>query len=142
MTHPNYLGWQVDWPVFVKIPFTGHGKDWKKGEHFNWKGRSISEEAVAKLYSNNNIHHNKALEKQSKVGDRLEEFEGKQLSTLVGLLNAEVKARTNSTTEYNNKKCSISKIDAKQRGLIRTFLRGNLWIEDKFYEIRDQLLGE
>jgi hypothetical protein len=27
--HPSYLGFQIDWPVFVKIPFTADGKNTK-----------------------------------------------------------------------------------------------------------------
>lgn len=140
MTHPTYLGWQMDWPVFVKMPFTADGKDWQKGEHFNWLNRNIRPEAVAQLYSTNFIYHNKELEVETKVGDRLGEMDTAQLGKLVALLNAEVKAKTNSTSEFNAKRCKQSKIDDKQRGLIRSFIRNNRWIEDFFYETRDNIL--
>jgi hypothetical protein len=65
---------------------------------------------------------------------------GKQLETLVNLLNAEVKARTSSTSEFENKKCKKSKIDDKQRGLIRRFLNNNSWIAEDFYAIREKIL--
>lgn len=136
MTHPNYLGWQLDWPVFVKIPFSGY----EKGEHFDWLTKNVDPARVAQLYSTGHIYHNKELEKEVKVGDRLEELDSSQLETLVGLLNAEVKSRTNSTNEYTAKKCKQSKIDSKQRGLLRSFLRNNRWIEDKFFEVRDDIL--
>ena len=136
MTHPNYLGWQMDWPVFVKIPFSGYDR----GEHFDWLAKNVDPARVAQLYATGHIYHNKELEKQTKVGDRLEEMDIYQLEKLVGLLNAEVKAKTNSTSEYTSKKCKQSKIETKQRGLLRSFLRNNRWIEEKFFETRDSIL--
>lgn len=136
MTHPIYLSWQVDWPLFVKIPFG----DFKKGDYFNWLHLNVDPARVAQLYATGFVYHNKELEKETKVGDRLEELEGARLETLVNLLNAEVKKRTNSTSEYTAKKCKQSKIDSKQRGLIRSFLRNNRWIEEIFYELRDNML--
>lgn len=138
MTHPIYLSWQIDWPLFVKLPFG----DFKKGDHFNWLQLNVDPSRVAQLYATGFVYHNKELEKETKIGDRLEELEGADLEKLVMLLNAEVKARTNSTNEYQAKKCKQSKIDAKQRGLLRSFLRNNRWIEEKFFEIRDSILGQ
>lgn len=140
MTHPHYLGWQIDWPVFVKTPFFADGKEWVRGEYFNWLNRSLDAKAVSTLYASGYLYHNTELEVETKVGDRLNEMNTLQLERLVTLLNAEVKARTNSVTEYTAKKCKQSKIDDKQRGLLRSFLRNNRWIEDRFYEIRDDIL--
>ena len=140
--HPTYLGWQVDWPVFIKMPVSANGKNWKRGEHFNWLEQSIDQDKVAILYATGYLYHNKELEVQSKVGDRLSEFSGKQLETLVNLLNAVVKDRTSSTNEYNIKKCKKSKIDDKQRGLIRRFLNNSAWITEDFYRIRDKILND
>tara|TARA_R110000822_G_scaffold57259_4_gene144135 strand:+ start:2092 stop:2517 length:426 start_codon:yes stop_codon:yes gene_type:complete len=140
--HPSYLGWQIDWPVFVKMPFTSDSKQWLNQEHFNWLNRGLSSEAVGLLYGQGFIYHNRELEKQNKVGDRLSELTGPQLDKLVGLLNAEIKSNTNSTTEYTEKKVKQSKLDAKQRALLRSYLRNNNWIEDKFYEIRDGILQD
>ena len=136
MTHPQYLGWQIDWPLFVKVPFG----DYKKGDHYDWVKKDIDPSRVAQLYATGHLHHNKALEKETKVGDRLGEMSSTQLNTLVNLINAEVKARTNGTTEYQAKRLKQSKIDEKQRAFIRSFLRQNRWIEEKFYEIRDTIL--
>jgi hypothetical protein len=136
MTHPAYLGWQIDWPVFVKIPFSGYNQ----GDHFDWVTKGIEPYRVAQLYSTGQIYHNKELEKETKVGDRLEEMDATQLESLVRLLNTEVKGRTNSTSEYTAKKCKQSKIEAKQRALLRSFLRNNRWIEEKFFEVRDSIL--
>ncbi|MCJ8336467.1 MAG: hypothetical protein MJH10_19915, partial [Epibacterium sp.] len=80
--------------------------------------------------------------KENKAGDRLSEMNAGQLYTLVGLLNSEVKRRTTSAEELKDKRCRQSKIDDKQRGLIRSFLRKNAWITDDFYRFRDDILGE
>ena len=140
--HPSYLGWQVDWPVFIKMPVEANGKKWKRGEHFNWLEQSIDQDKVAILYATGYLYHNKELEVQNKVGDRLSELSGKQLDTLVTLLNAIVKDRTSSANEFNIKKCKKSKIDDKQRGLIRRFLNNSAWITEDFYRIRDDILGD
>jgi hypothetical protein len=140
--HPHYLGWQVDWPVFVKMSLSADGKQWKRGEHFNWLERSMEADKVALLYASGYLHHNKELEVQAKVGDRLSEMNGNQLKTLVNLINTEVKKRTSSTNEFENKRCKQSTIDDKQRGLIRRFLVGNKWIQEDFYTMRDTILGE
>lgn len=140
--HPTYLGWQVDWPVFIKRPLMADSKTWKQGDYFNWFERDIDPDTVATLYVSGYIHHNKELEVQTKVGDRLSELAGKQLDTLVNLLNAEVKKRTSSTSEFETKKCKKSKLDDKQRGLIRRFLNSNSWVIEDFYNIRDKILND
>jgi len=140
--HPVYLGWQVDWPLFVKIPFSSGGKNWTKGEEFKWAELGVEQDRVAKLYSISYVHHNPALEKQNKVGDRLHEMNEDQLKKLVNLLNAELKSRTVSTRDYNEKRCRQSRIADKQRGLIRRFLYSNKWCEEVYYDIRDNILGE
>lgn len=140
--HPTYLGWQVDWPVFIKRPLMADSKTWSQGDYFNWFERGIDADKVATLYFSGYIHHNKELEVQTKVGDRLSELAGKQLDTLVNLLNAEVKKRTSSTSEFETKKCKKSKLDDKQRGLIRRFLNSNNWVIEDFYGIRDKILND
>jgi hypothetical protein len=138
MPHPIYLGWQVDWPLFVKVPFG----DWKRFQHYNWIDRDIAPERVASLYASGFLHHNKALEGDNKVGDRLNEMTIDQLDTLVNLINAKVKDYTNSVKEFNDRRCKKSRILDKQRGLIRRFLYSNSWITNDFYKYRDQVLGE
>ena len=140
--HPTYLGWQVDWPVFIKMPLLADNTNWKRGDHFNWAERGIDQDKVATLYASGYIHHNKDLEVQTKVGDRLSELAGKELETLVNLLNVEVNKRTSSKAEFESKKCKKSKVDDKQRGLIRRFLNVNRWITEDFYEIRDKVLAD
>jgi len=141
--HPSYLGFQLDWPVFVKVPFTAGGKNLKRGEHFNWTGMvGVEADRVATLYAAGYIYHNTELEVQNKVGDRLSEMNGPKLDNLVNLLNAVVKDRTSSTTEFERKRCKKSKLDDKQRGLIRRFLNANHWVMEDFYRIRDSILGD
>ena len=138
--HPTYLGIQIDWPLFVKMPLQADSKTWKVGEHFNWLERGISADKVASLYITNFVYHNEQLEVQNKLGDRLSEMDSSQLVTLVSLLNAEVKNRSSSTTEFTQKRCKKSLIDTKHRGLIRRFLNNNAWISEDFYRIRDTIL--
>ena len=140
--HPRYLGWQVDWPIFVKVPFTADGKYWKKSEHFNWAERNLEMKDVASLYAQGFVYHNTELNKANKVGDRLSEMNAEDLKSVVTQLNAIVKDRTSSNQEFNNKKCKQSKIEDKQRGLIRRFLNHNPWITEDFYTIRDTILGD
>lgn len=140
--HPSYLGFQVDWPVFVKIPFTADGRHYGKGEHFNWLTMySVDVQKVATLYAAGYVYHNSDLEVQTKVGDRLSEMDNSQLDLLVTRLNSLVQAKVNSVTEFEKKRCKKSKIADKQRGLLRSFLRQNMWIEDKFFEVRDSILA-
>ena len=140
--HPTYLGWQVDWPVFIKMPLSANGKNWKRGDHFNWAERSLEQDKVATLYVAGYLYHNEELEVQTKVGDRLSELAGKELESLVNLLNVEVKSRTSSSSEFEAKKCKKSRVDDKQRGLIRRFLNANRWITEDFYTIRDKVLAD
>jgi len=140
--HPRYLGFQCDWPVFVKIPFSADGKNWKKREHFNWAERDLERKDVASLYAQGLIYHNTELAKENKVGDRLSEMNTEELKSLVTQINAIVKDRTTSSQEYNNKRCKQSKIEDKQRGLIRRFLNRNPWVIEDFYRIRDHIIGD
>jgi len=140
--HPRYLGFQVDWPVFVKMPFSADGKHWKSREHFNWAERELEMKDVASLYAQGFIYHNTELAKVNKVGDRLGEMNSGDLYRLVVQLNGIVKERTTTAKEYNDKRCKQSKIEDKQRGLIRRFLNRNPWVTEDFYRLRDHILGE
>ena len=141
--HPPHLGWQVDWPVFVKRPFSAFGKPWKIGEEFNWQLQvGAQEDKIAQLYKSGYIFHNRDLEVTTKVGDRLSELNNEQLLSLVKLVNKEVQSRTSTTKEYNDKKIKQSRIDDKQRGLIRAWLNRNNWMLEDYYRIRDSILGE
>jgi hypothetical protein len=140
--HPTYLGFQVDWPVFVKNTFSAANKNWTRGEHFNWQERRLDQYKVYTMYASGYLYHNTELEKENKVGDRLSEMNSEQLLTMVTLLNGVVKKRTSTAQEFQDKRCRQSKIDDKQRGLIRSWLRKNTWVEDDYYKFRDQVLKD
>lgn len=136
---------QLNVPVFVRARHKNiiwKGKTYGYNSQIPWQEIGIPEDTVRAWFGIDLVYHNSELEKQNKVGDRLEELSGVKLEKLYNLLNAEVKKRTVSKTEYNQKKVKFSKIDQKQRALIRTWLRGNAWAVDIFHELRDQILGE
>lgn len=110
---------QLDRPLFVKVPFDGHSKSWKKGQHFPWQEMSMDVDVVHRLFLEGFIHHNAELEAGAKVGDGLEMLDIDSLHAIVKDINEAVKKHTRNKTEYEKKKCATSKIVDKQRGLIR-----------------------
>lgn len=110
---------QLEQPVFVKTPFRGHSKDWKKGQHFPWKEMSMDTDKVHRLFIKGFIYHNADLADKAKVGDGLENLEIEALHAIVDEINDKVKLKTKHKTEYTKKKCAKSTIADKQRGLIR-----------------------
>lgn len=137
MSHPNYLQWQQDWPLFIKIPFG----TWKRDQHYNWLERGLTPEKVAVLYSSGYVYHNTNLEVSQHIGDRLGEMDIKQLTSLVNLLNNRVQTLATSKQEFNDRKCKKSTLPEKQRGLIRRFLNANSWVQEDFYKFRDNVLN-
>lgn len=139
------MNMQNDRPLFVRArnrPVVWKGRTFNWQDHFPWKELGVPQGVVQNLYEAYRLHHNPELEKQTQVGDRLEEFEGALMKTLVTRVNAHVKDKANSTQEFTSKKVKQSRNDTKQRGLIRSWLRNNKWAEDKYFEIRDSLLEE
>ena len=137
------LDFQHDWPVFVRTRYkkiTWKGKEYTYQDHLPWRELNIPEDVIRNWFKAEVVYHDTELEKQTKIGDRLSEFDQQGLDKLVDAINVVVKRQTNSTNEFQQKKCKKSKIADKQRGLIRSFLRVNRWIEDEFYEIRDKML--
>lgn len=140
-----YKDLQVSIPVFVKsrhIDITWQGKTFKYNQNIPWQEMGVPYDTARIWFNSDMVYHNQELEKQTKVGDRLSEFDKSLLEKLVTQINVVVKSRTNSTSEFNDKKCKQSRIEDKQRGLIRSFLRNNAWIEEDFFTIRDNLLEE
>jgi hypothetical protein len=117
------MPFQYDRPVFVKVPFTGSKREWKRQEHFPWRELSIDKNAVEALYNNDYLYHNGELEDKAKVGDGLEALDVEALTSVVNSINEKVKAKTTSQAEFDRKKCKKSKIVEKQRGLIRSWRR-------------------
>lgn len=114
---------QIDQPLFVKVPFDGHGKEWKIQQHFPWKEMGVDYDKVKHLYGIRFLYHNDELAASIKVGDGLEVLDIDGLNSLVDSINKKVKAKTSNETEFNKKKCKKSKILDKQRGLIRSWRR-------------------
>jgi len=138
-----YKDLQVAIPVFVKGMHNSikwQGKTFKYNQNLPWQEMEVPYETARLWFINDMIYHNEELEKQAKVGDRLSELNSELLGKLVDSINVIVKTRTNSTSEFNDKKCKKSRIEDKQRGLIRSFLRNNAWVEEDFFTIRDKLL--
>lgn len=137
-----YKDLQVAIPVFLKgrEEIICQGKTWKQGQHFPWMEMGLDYDTARTWFQMGIIYHNPELEKQVQVGDRLVDFSGVELEKLVDAINVIVKDRANSTTEFNKKRCKKSRIDEKQRGLIRSFLRNNSWIEEEYFALRDRLL--
>jgi len=123
MTRPSAIPFQIDRPVFVKVPFTSAGRSLKVGQQFKWKEKRVDLDKVMILYREDYIHHNDELEDElaasQKVGDGLDELNAEELSALVDSINAKVKAKTKTQKEFLRKSCSKSKILDKQRGHIR-----------------------
>lgn len=140
--HPSYLGFQIDWPVFVKIPFKTGKKQWQRTEHFNWAELGYEAKDVAALYNNNYIYHNEELEKTQEVGYRLAEFSKPELRTIVEQMNLVVKDRTDSKEQFQKIRCRQSASMEKQRGLIRRFLHNNPSFEEDYYKIIDYVIGK
>lgn len=145
----NKFGWQIDRPVFVKIPFNAYGKTWKAGEEFNWQVQACRAEdypkmlnTVSLMYKTGKIHHDSNREVQQKVGDRLGELGPQELLSLVRTINTVVKQRCTTEKEFQNKRLKQSKIADKQRGLIRAWLNRNHWAMDEYVKIRDALLDK
>lgn len=143
----NEFGWQVDRPVFIKLPFFAFGRQWKQGDHFTWDVQAYREEDFKKvrrdihnLYLSGKIHHDSAREVQQKVGDRLGELDKEGIASLIRQVNAEVKKRCTTDKEFQTKRIKQSKIIDKQRGLIRAWLNRNNWALDIYTDIRDDLL--
>ena len=143
----NLLGFQENKPVFIKLPFSSFGKQWKAGEEFNWQFYPCRAEdydrlrvTIKQLYELGKIHHDSSREVEQKVGDRLGELSNEKIHTLILRVNTLVKERTTTDKEYRDKRLKQSKIIDKQRGIIRAWLNRNNWALEEYLKIRDDLL--
>ncbi len=118
------IPFQVDRPVFVKVPFTASGRSLKVGDQFKWLETGFSRDKAMILFNQGFLYHSDDMvaEKRSEViGDGLEAFSEEELASLVKKINESVKAKTKSDSEFSRKKVKTSKIKWKQISLIRNW---------------------
>ena len=125
------LPFQIDRPVFVRIPFKTRNKIWEHGEHLPWKEMNMEQERVQIMYNTGSLYHSDEQEISMQVGDGLEAIDIVGLHQIVDDYNARVKAIVGTNTNLmQRRKCPMSKLATKQRGLIRSWRRNNLdWLE-------------
>lgn len=140
--HPRYLGFQLDWPVYVKCPvLVMQGKTYKRGDYFPWSEVQADPEKVASMYQQKLIHHDQNKTKDEGFGDRLGEMSGSGLKSLVGLMNNHLKKNhCASEEEFKRKRCRQSSILDTQRRFVRQFLAKNPYMTDFFLENRDDFI--
>ena len=121
---------QYDKPVFVRIPFIARNKEWKQGEHLPWREMNFSKERIEVLYNNGALIHNDEFEVLMHVGDGLEALDQQGLKQIVDDYNVRIKAVVKTEADFKRRKCPMSLLNEKQRGLIRSWRRNNLdWLE-------------
>lgn len=140
--HPEYLGWQVDWPLYVKVPvLTTQGKVYKRGDYFPWAEIQVDPKKVSQMYRQKLVYHNDNFAKQDGHGDRLGEMNAQQLKSLAQMLNTELRKKHCATEEdFKRKRCRFSTIKDTQRRFLRQFLAKNPYIHEYFMSIRDSYI--
>ena len=125
MTRP----FQYDQPLFVRIPFRARAKDWAKNQEFKWKELSMDKDKVMSLYKQGYLIHDEEKVVAMKVGDGLEELDAAGLKSMVDDYNRRIKAICKTEKMYTQKSVKYSKINDKQRGLIRQWRnRDERWL--------------
>ena len=113
---------QHDKPLFVKVPFTAKGHNYKQGDQLKWKEKNLDPLSIEILYKQGFLMHDATREEalpQVKIGDGLDELDIDALNALVVSINAKVSAKVKTNKEFLQKKCPTSKVKDKQIGLIR-----------------------
>jgi hypothetical protein len=138
--HPEYLGWQIDWPLYVKVPVLNvQGKVYSKGDYLPWAELKLDPSKIAQMYRQKMVYHNANFTKEEGYGDRLGEMSNHNLQSVVNLMNTELKKKHCSTDEeFKRKRCRKSTIGDTQRRFIRQFLAKNPYMTDYFLSIRDR----
>ena len=124
------IPFQIDRPVFIRIPFQMRGKVWDREEHLPWKELNLDQDTIHVLYNSGQLYHSDEQEVSMKVGDGLEALDSEGLQQIVDDYNDRVKKIVTVQSQFLRRKCPSSKIATKQRGLIRSWRRNNLdWLE-------------
>jgi hypothetical protein len=140
--HPEYLGWQIDWPLYVKAPMINmRNKVFKKGDYFPWSEMQVEPHRIAQLYRQKLVYHNAQLAQNDGKGDRLGEMSQDAMKKLAQMLNTELKKNHCATEEeFKKKRCRMSVVKDTQRRFIRQFLAKNPYMNDYFLSIRDMYI--
>lgn len=134
---------QYNQPLFVRHrhrTLKWKGKEYTYNDYFPWQELYVPESTVRILFDTGMLYHNPDLEKETKVGDRLGEMNSEDLLSLIRQCNAIIKKRVTTVKEYEDKKIKQSKLDDKQRGIIRAWLYRNSWMQEDYYRLRDNIL--
>lgn len=140
--HPEYLGFQIDWPVFVKAPVLRvGGRVYKKNDVLPWAQLGVDPAKVAQLYRRKYIIHDNTRAVEESLGDRLGEMSQKNLHRLATLMNDHFKKKHCATAqEFKQKRCRASNNEETQRRYIRQFLYKNPSMSDFFLENREHFI--
>jgi hypothetical protein len=130
-------------PLFVRHPngIVMGGKKYKKSSEVAWVEEGFDEGRIRIMFNQRILYHNPELEVKNKVGDRLEEMNKEQMKILYNLLNAALKQKTTTNTEYTEKKIKWSVNEHKLRAFIRRWVYSNPWAKEQFETERDKILG-
>lgn len=142
--HPSFLGWQMDWPVFVKTPvLTVSGKVFKRGDYFPWSELQVDPSRVALMYNQKLLNHDANKVQENGLGDRLGEINGRDLKSLVHLLNTDMRKNHCATEEeFKRKRCRQSAKPETQRIYLRQFLNKNPYMSEAFLKYRESYLDK
>lgn len=117
------IPFQIDRPVFCKWDgLSFRGKTYKVGQILKWQEMQLPQDRIQIMYNQGMLYHSPELEAQQEervIGDGLDMLDLESLHVLVAKINEKVKAVAKNDTDYQNKKCALSKIKDKQIGLIR-----------------------
>lgn len=140
--HPEYLGWQMDWPLYVKSPVLTVGtKVFRRGDYLPWAEMNLDPKKISRLYATKQVHHDAKSAKEDGLGDRLGEMSQHQLRSLVQQMNYKLrKDHCAREEDFKKRRCRQSSNLDTQRRFVRQFLSKSPYMGDYFIELRDQIL--
>ena len=124
MARHSAIPFQFDRPVFVKTPIQARGRIWEVDSIFKWKEMQLDAHRIVTMYNQGFLYHDDELEASvdnTRIGDGLDELDLESLHNLVKNINIKVKEKARNEKEYQQKKCKVSAIKARQVGIIRNW---------------------
>ena len=130
MARYTRLPFQVDKPIFCKIPIPALGRVWGVDSHFKWQEMRMPMQRIARMYVQGNFYHSDELEEKISpvIGDGLEEMNRDALHALVDSINKMLKETNDDRFKNFVRK---SNIKDKQIGLLRSWRRNFGHLETK-----------